>query len=243
MMELPELNNRIKEVVEYFTQGNVKAFAGQLANISQQRLDRIFKLDTRTGKFPSVPDDVLVEISKKFPEINLVWLLTGTGSMFTEGNNSNAVLDNPKDVTVAPLISQYAYAGYLAGFADHEYLDAQPTYVAARRHNGGHYVAFEVRGDSMDDGTKRSICEGDILLGRELRKDLWQFRLHVPKVFVIIHRTDGIICKEIIAHDLESGVITCHSWNPDPEYQDFEIDMRDVLQLFYVKEISRDNKY
>lgn len=163
---------------------------------------------------------------------------------FFENYNSNvAIPEMPKDVTVAPLISQYAYAGYLAGFADHEYLDAQPTYVAARRHNGGHYVAFEVRGDSMDDGTKRSICEGDILLGRELRKDLWQFRLHVPKVFVIIHRTDGIICKEIIAHDLESGVITCHSWNPDPEYQDFDIDMRDVLQLFYVKEISRDNKY
>ncbi len=163
---------------------------------------------------------------------------------FFENYNSNvAIPEMPRDVTVAPLISQYAYAGYLSGFADHEYLDAQPTYVAARQHNGGHYVAFEVRGDSMDDGTKRSICEGDILLGRELRKDLWQFRLHVPKVFVIIHRTDGIICKEIIAHDLENGVITCHSWNPDPEYQDFEINMRDVLQLFYVKEISRDNKY
>lgn len=163
---------------------------------------------------------------------------------FFENDNGNLTMPEVQpDATVAPLISQFAYAGYLAGFADHDYLEAQPSFVAARRHNGGHYIAFEVRGDSMDDGTKRSICEGDILLGRELRKDLWQFRLHIPKVFVIVHRSDGIICKEIIAHDVESGIIVCHSWNPDPEYQDFEIDMRDVLQLFYVKEISRDNKY
>ena len=192
-----------------------------------------------------------VPLSEKFVDnllslddnINKVWVLTGNGSMFVDDKGNAAIADPNRDFTTAPLISQYAYAGYLSGFADHEYLDAQPTYVAARHHNGGHYVAFEVRGDSMDDGTKRSICEGDILLGRELRKDLWQFRLHVPKVFVIIHRTDGIICKEIVAHDVEKGIITCHSWNPDPEYQDFELNMKDILQLFYVKEISRDNKY
>jgi hypothetical protein len=187
--------------------------------------------------------DTLEKILRKFPQINPAWLLTGSGPMLIEGNNSNAFITNPKDVTTAPLISQYAYAGYLSGFSDHDYLEAQPHYVAARRHNGGHYVAFEVRGDSMDDGTKRSICEGDILLGRELRKDLWLFRLHIPKVFVIVHRTDGICCKEVIAHDVENGIITCHSWNPDPEYQDFELNMRDILQLFYVKEVSRNHKY
>lgn len=162
---------------------------------------------------------------------------------FDTDKGNISVPEVPYDVTVAPLISQYAYAGYLSGFGDSEYLEAQPHYVAARRYNGGHYVAFEVRGDSMDDGTKRSICEGDILLGRELRKDLWQFRLHVPKVFIIVHRTDGICCKEVVDHNVETGILTCHSWNPDPEYKDFELNMKDILQLFYVKEISRDNKY
>lgn len=187
--------------------------------------------------------DTLEKILKTFPQINPAWLLTGSGPMFIEGNNSNAIISNPREGTVAPLISQYAYAGYLSGFGDHEFLESQPHYVAARRYNGGHYVAFEVRGDSMDDGTKRSICEGDILLGRELRKDLWQFKLHVPKVFIIVHRTDGICCKEVVDHNVETGILTCHSWNPDPEYKDFELNMKDILQLFYVKEISRDNKH
>ena len=131
---------------------------------------------------------------------------------FFETDKGNvSVPEVSHDVTVAPLISQYAYAGYLSGYADHDYLEAQPHYVAARRHNGGNYVAFEVRGDSMDDGTKRSICEGDILLGRELKRDLWQFKLHIPRVFIIVHKTDGICCKEIIAHDVEKGIITCHT--------------------------------
>lgn len=162
---------------------------------------------------------------------------------FDTDKGNISVPEVPSDVTVAPLISQYAYAGYLSGFGDNEFLESQPHYVAARRYNGGHYVAFEVRGDSMDDGTKRSICEGDILLGRELRKDLWQFKLHVPKVFIIVHRTDGICCKEVVDHNVETGILTCHSWNPDPEYKDFELNMKDILQLFYVKEISRDNKH
>jgi hypothetical protein len=79
--DLPVLTKRISQIVQYYTNGNVKAFAEKLSNISQQRLDRIFKIDKRTGKYPSVPDDVLVEISKYFPDVNPAWLLTGEGEM------------------------------------------------------------------------------------------------------------------------------------------------------------------
>ncbi len=37
----------------------------------------------------------------------------------------------------------------------------------------------------------------------------------------------------------ETGEITCHSWNRDPEYADFRINLSDVIQLFCLKEISR----
>jgi hypothetical protein len=62
---------------------------------------------------------------------------------------------------------------------------------------------------------------GDILLGRELSRSLWSIRLHVPKVFVIVHRYDGIVVKEVTDHDTQTVRICCHSWNADPEYQDF----------------------
>jgi hypothetical protein len=194
------------------------------------------------SKKPSL--ETTEKILRTFPQVNPTWLVIGDGPMFIEGENHNTVpYKKPSDATTAPLISQYAYAGYLAGFADPDFLECQPQFTASKKHNGGHYIAFEIKGDSMDDGTRRSICEGDIVLARELQKLHWQNKLHIPKVFIIVHKTDGIICKEIVKHDVKSGVITCHSWNPDPDYEDFELNLHDVMQLFYVKEISRQNKY
>jgi hypothetical protein len=89
--DLPVLTKRISQVVQYYTNGNVKAFAEKLSNISQQRLDRIFKIDKRTGKYPSVSDDILIEISKCFPKVNLYWLLAGKGQML---NNQEIPQDN-----------------------------------------------------------------------------------------------------------------------------------------------------
>jgi hypothetical protein len=104
-------------------------------------------------------------------------------------------------------------------------------------------VAFKIRGESMRDGSDLSICDGDIALCRELPMELWRDRIHTPKVFVIIHQTEGITCKEVIHHNVETGEITCHSWNKDPEYTDFKINLADVRQLFYLKEISRKSRY
>jgi hypothetical protein len=147
------------------------------------------------------------------------------------------------DFTYAPLISQFAHAGYLRGFADAEYLDSQPVYYPTRKYNNGKYVAFEIRGESMRDGSELSICDGDILFGREVPYDNWKFSLQTPKVFIIVHKSEGITCKEITDLNIETGEITCHCWNFDPEFLDFKINLSDVSQLFTIKEISRVAKF
>lgn len=188
----------------------------------------------------SIQPDKLQSITLNFPELNTGWLMTGEGEMLkTPALDANVrIVDKSIEVTKAPLIGQYAYAGYLSGFADHEYLEAQPIYVASKRYSGGNYVAFEIRGDSMDDNTRRAICHGDVVLAKELKKDYWKSKLHIPKVFVIVHREEGITCKEITEHDVETGDIVCHSWNST--HRDFTLNLRDVAQLFYLKEIKRD---
>lgn len=229
----------LQRIIEWKNLDNPTGLSKALGYKSPEKLLRLFRDENNK---PST--EILLDLVKAFPEISPAWLLTGTEPMLIEGNNQNTVpYKKPSDATVAPLISQFAYAGYMAGFSDPEYLEAQPQFTSSRKQNGGHYVAFEVKGDSMDDGSKRAICDGDILLGRELNKMHWQNRLHVPKVFIIVHKTDGIICKEILKHDVKTGIILCHSWNQDPDYEDFEMNMNDVMQLFYVKEISRQNKY
>lgn len=67
--------------------------------------------------------------------------------------------------------------------------------------------------------------------------------MHIKKwYFVIVHKTDGILVKEIIDHNPDTGEITCHSLNPSPEYEDFKINLNDVAQLFNIVQISRGMK-
>lgn len=215
---------------------NPTELAKKLGYSSAEKLLRLTREDSAKPSFQIIHDIIIT-----FPDVNPTWLLTGEGNPILDGNKSNEVLPRAIDkelVTTAPLISQYAHAGYLKGFADSEFLEAQPVYVAKRKYSGGQYVAFEVRGDSMDDGSKKAICHGDVVLGRELYQHYWTSKLHVPKVFVIIHKTDGICIKEVVDHDVQTGVITCHSFNSN--HDDFQVNLADVMQLFYIKEISRD---
>lgn len=99
----------------------------------------------------------------------------------------------------------------------------------------GKYYAFEVEGDSMDDGSRRSFERGDIVLVRELDKEDWMPRLHISQwPYWVVCWGNCIRLKEIIAQD--ENVITLHSLNPSPEYTDFDIDLANVYRLFNVIE-------
>lgn len=147
-------------------------------------------------------------------------------------------IDDP-NVVYVPLIGQYAHAGYLCGFSDEDYMRGLPTIpFMVDRELKGRYLAFEVKGDSMDNGSRDSLIEGDRLISRQIRSDLWQYKLHFNDWdFVIVHKTEGILVKRIIAHDLERAEITIHSLNP--MYEDRTLSLNDVAQLFNVIEVMR----
>lgn len=180
------------------------------------------------------------KIVSAFPKYNLTWILTGEGNMLTDITSIEEAspIDEPIILRV-PLVSQYAQAGYLAGYADAAYMDSLPTIPYIVDHEAlGHYVAFEVKGDSMNDGTEDSILEGDRLLCREIQPHLWvSSKLHFRKWdFVIVH-TEGILVKRIIDHDVDNHTITIHSLNS--MYPDKVINLADVKQIFNVIELQR----
>ena len=149
-----------------------------------------------------------------------------------EPMNSNAVL-------YVPLVNQYAHAGYLNGYQNDTYMTTLPTIPFIADHEAkGNYIAFEVKGDSMNDGTEDSYLEGDRLLCREVPQHLWvDSKLHIKKWdFVIVHE-DGIIVKRIIDHDIPNHTITVHSLND--MYPDRVIDLAEVKQIFNVIELQR----
>jgi len=183
----------------------------------------------------SIRADNLQKIKDKYPELSIVWLLTGTGNMLN-GDEFNAA---PKHIDLfqnIPLIPVHAYAGYSSGFGDLEYMENLPTIpVIVDKNYRGKYRCFEIDGDSMDDGSRGSICDKDIVLCREVKRDLWRNKLHINDWNFILVTKEGILAKRIIAHNIELGIVKCHSLNSI--YEDFEIGLNDVYELYNIVKI------
>lgn len=223
----------INKIIEY---SNLKAsdFAAKIGTKTSQAI-----YDLQKGRTKKISDSMCDKILSCYPEINKAWLLTGEGDMLQKNEASPRTMDV---IVGIPLVSQYAYAGYLSGYGDPEYIDKLPRIdFTPDRHMTGNYIAFEVRGDSMNDGTADSYLEGELLICREVEPIYWKdSQLFINKRdFVIIHK-EGILIKRIIAHDVDNHKITIHSLNP--MYQDEVLDLADVRQIFSVVESRRQRR-
>lgn len=156
-------------------------------------------------------------------------------------NNSNAVVMDTSSSSImnVPLVTEYAYAGYLSGYGDKEFMDELPTVpFIVEKEFKGNYMAFQVRGDSMNDGSIDSYLAGDIVLCREIKHHHWQNKLHINKWdFVIVHKDEGVLIKKIVKHNTDDGSIVAHSINPI--YEDIKINLNDIIKLFNVVKVER----
>lgn len=84
-MEIPKINSRVSQIIEYKNNGNRKKFA-ETIGVAQQSVNRLFNVDTRTGKYPVVTTDILIAITEMFVDIDIRWLLTGVGTMLQAEN-------------------------------------------------------------------------------------------------------------------------------------------------------------
>lgn len=184
------------------------------------------------------------KIVSAFPAYNLEWLLTGEGNMLTDAPSqtyhSNARPVDDLSYMNVPVIHIKAQCGYLAGYGDTEYIDTLPTMpVIVDKTYHGKYRIFEAEGDSMDNNSRLAICDGDKVLAREVRRDLWLPKLHINDwYFVIVHRTNGISIKQITAQD-DKGNITCHSLNE--LFNDYTVNLDDVVEIYNVIKVVERN--
>lgn len=226
---------RLKKFVEY-------------KNMGRNRFEESvgISLGYISSKSPSVGSEIVEKIVSRYPDLNVEWLITGIGNMTKQKGQTvswNEVRSISSDMKVmqVPLVSQYAQAGYLGSFNDTEYMESLPTLPIVADHEGkGNYMCFEVRGDSMNDGSENSYKAGDVLVCREVDAAYWTSRLHFNKwkAFVIVHQADGIVVKQITAHNLDNNTITIHSLNP--LYEDKVIYLGEIQKIFNVIKIQRD---
>lgn len=55
--DMPYANKKVYELIQSETDGNVRAFAKSI-NVSQQSMNRIFCVDKRNGKYPSISNEI-----------------------------------------------------------------------------------------------------------------------------------------------------------------------------------------
>lgn len=190
----------------------------------------------------SIGANKLEYILSVYPQLNSDWLLTGEGSMLKEGNKREEPKEFISEVIPVPeeayMMVEYAdlsaSAGYLGG-GDVNVLPEQSRRLLPREYERGHYLVVRVSGDSMNDGTARSLFDGDEILVKQVYMDSHTKSLPIRKSLFVITSRDGNVLKQITEFNYEEGYLVCHSFNPN--YSDFRIQLEDVYQIFQVCKI------
>lgn len=211
-----------------------------------------------------VSSEVIVRILAEFPSVNQDWLLHENGEPLLKPGQTDAKKEYPRQpvgdevgapqplfdrVRPVPFLDMGVQAGWpdqdIQRFID-EWGDEGEVRFISTDFRGGSFFVTKVQGDSMDDGTKRAISNGDEVIIQLIDDFKWNGLSIANNLYVIQTRT-GVVLKQITeihlgkfdeeGDELEAGYIICHSFNRD--YSDYRIDLEDVRNFYRVRQINR----
>lgn len=188
-------------------------------------------LSNAVKKRSEISSDLVANIVKEFPTLNANWLLTGEGSML-KSDRSNITPIEEGHYMMVEYADLRASAGILGG-SDVTQLPETHKRLVPREFDNGNFLIVRVDGDSMDDGTKRSLSDGDEVLIKE-KLDYKIDELPIKKALFVITTREGNVLKQIAEVNMEEGYILCRSFNPDPRFHDFKIYFDNIYQIFIV---------
>lgn len=114
-----------------------------------------------------------------------------------------------------------AAAGYLASYADTEFIDELNTFTLPML-SGGNYRAFEIIGDSMLPTPSGSIIVGEKIEGPADIKN--------NQAYIVVSRNEGIVYKRVEKNNKTKNKLTLISDNP--QYQPYQVNAEDVVELW-----------
>lgn len=124
-----------------------------------------------------------------------------------------------------------AAAGYLAGYADPEFIDELNTFTLPML-TGGNYRAFEIIGDSM-----LPTPSGSVIVGEKV-DDLEDVKNNAA--CIVISRNEGIVYKRVQRNNRQKNKITLVSDNP--AFHPYTVNAEEVLEMWQAQMvISRAN--
>jgi transcriptional regulator with XRE-family HTH domain len=115
-----------------------------------------------------------------------------------------------------------AAAGYLAGYADQEFIDELNTFTLPML-DAGQYRAFEIVGDSM-----LPTPSGSIIVGEKVENNVDHLKNN--QAYIVISRNEGIVYKRIVKNNRAKNKLTMVSDNPS--YQPYQMNAEDIIELW-----------
>ena len=125
-----------------------------------------------------------------------------------------------------PFVPIKAAAGYLAGYADPEFIDELNTFTLPML-AGGDYRAFEIIGDSMMPTPSGSVIVGEKVQNVE--------EIKTNNTYVVVSKTDGIVYKRILKNARQKSKLTFVSDNPS--YQPYNVNADEILEVWQAQMI------
>ena len=114
-----------------------------------------------------------------------------------------------------------AAAGYLAGYADPDFLDELNTFTLPML-APGNYRAFEIVGDSMLPTTSGSVIVGEKV------DDLEEVKSN--QTYIVVSRNEGIVYKRVMKNNKLKNKLTLISDNT--VYQPYNVNSEDVIEVW-----------
>jgi phage repressor protein C with HTH and peptisase S24 domain len=134
--------------------------------------------------------------------------------------------DSSNSAAIVSFVPVKAAAGYLAGYADPEFIDELNTFTLPML-APGEYRAFEIVGDSMLPTPSGSVIVGERVASLKDVKS--------SNTYIVISNTDGVVYKRIITNDDRSvdtigEKLTLLSDNP--LYEPYQVNTKDIVEVW-----------
>lgn len=144
--------------------------------------------------------------------------LSDTKGNYLSRRRAQKMTSATNDIQLVPV---KAAAGYLAGYADPEFLDELNTFTLPML-APGNYRAFEIVGDSMLPTTSGSVIVGEKV------DDLEEVKSN--QTYVVVSRNEGIVYKRVMKNNKSRTKLTLVSDNT--AYQPYNVNTDDVLEVW-----------
>lgn len=221
-----EVQRRFEMLIKHL---NISVYAlAQRIGVSQTRIWRALE------KQKGVDADLMQLISRKYPELNFDWVVTGRGAILNDMNTAEVrenmhLLMPSSNIKVVYAHQQADYGAHCLDNSWIRNLAFAPTGIT----EPGIFRDFEMTGNQMQDPNGNGILQGDIVRCQKIAQEQWAKVIIPGQIAVIVTQTEVHI-RMIKANKKEN--ITLKSWNPI--YDTTDIPHSQIVEIWLYRSLS-----